>query len=168
MVYIMANKKNGAIYTGVTAAPFKRMFEHRHSMLDGFTKRYDCKLLVFFELYQSMKDAIAHEKQIKGWSRERKIALIESINYNWLDLYDGMTRMGPYQLLMFLKSAQGDEYKQNLKEFLFCQDSNTWAQECTEDIINLDPSQPCASHRAALDDGYCGKSKISRSFQRYA
>lgn len=159
MAYIMANKKNSAIYTGVTAAPFKRIFEHRHGMLGGFTKEYGCKLLVFFELHQTIKDAITHEKQIKGWCRERKIALIEIINYNWLDLYDGMNRMGPYQLLMFLKSGQDGEYELKLKEFGLYQYSSTLNQECTEDIISLDPSP---SSGLAQDDGYRLKNRFSQ------
>ncbi len=87
-VYIFANRRNGTIYTGVTANPPRRAFEHREGLMAGFSSRYDRKLLVWYELHATMADAIAREKQIKGGSRAKKLALIESINPDWNDLYD--------------------------------------------------------------------------------
>ena len=79
-VYNMANKRNGTLYTGVTSSILHRISQHREGLIDGFTKRYGCKLLVWFELHSTMHDAISREKQIKGGSRAKKLALIEEIN----------------------------------------------------------------------------------------
>ena len=86
-VYIMASKRNGTIYTGVTSNLVQRVWQHREGVADGFTKRHGCKLLVWFELAQTMDAAIGREKQIKGGSRPKKLALIEATNRNWRDLY---------------------------------------------------------------------------------
>jgi predicted GIY-YIG superfamily endonuclease len=87
---MMASKRNGTLYTGVTSNLSQRAFQHREGLTPGFTTRYGCKLLVFYERYERMDDAIAREKQIKGGSRARKIALIQAINPEWRDLYDGL------------------------------------------------------------------------------
>ena len=86
-VYIVANRRNGAIYVGVTSNLLERIWQHREGVVDGFTKRYDCKLLVWFELHSTMEYAIAREKQLKGGSRKKKLALIEADNPLWRDLY---------------------------------------------------------------------------------
>ena len=88
MVYIMTNKPRGVLYTGVTSKPAKRIYEHKNGILSGFTKKYQCKVLVYFEHHESMSWAIYREKQIKAGSRERKLCLIEGVNPEWLDLYD--------------------------------------------------------------------------------
>ena len=87
-VYIMASQKNGTLYTGVTSDLIKRVYEHKKGLRDGFTKKYGCKLLVFYELHDSIISAILREKQIKSWSREKKSELINSLNQNWRDLYE--------------------------------------------------------------------------------
>ncbi|NJM49946.1 MAG: GIY-YIG nuclease family protein [Sphingomonadales bacterium] len=87
-VYMMANRRNGAVYTGVTSALVKRAYQHREGLIDGFTKRYGCKLLVWYEQHSTMDYAIAKEKQIKGGSRLKKLAMIEAMNPDWKDLYD--------------------------------------------------------------------------------
>ena len=86
-VYIMANRRNGTLYTGVTANLPRRVWEHREGLLSGFTKRYGCKILVWYELLPDKPTAIAREKQIKAGSRGKKLALIESQNPDWRDLY---------------------------------------------------------------------------------
>jgi len=86
-VYIMASKKNGTIYTGVTSNLIKRAYEHRNSTIKGFTSRYGCKLLVYLEFHETMSSAIEREKLIKRMSRAEKVALIESSNLPWKDLY---------------------------------------------------------------------------------
>ena len=91
-VYIVANKRNGAIYTGVTSDLPKRTWEHREGVVEGFTKRYGCKLLVWYELHSTMEYAIAREKQVKAGSRKKKLALIEAQNPQWRDLYNDITR----------------------------------------------------------------------------
>jgi putative endonuclease len=83
----MASKRNGTLYTGVTASLIHRVWQHREGVIDGFTKQYGCKLLVWFELHATMPDAIAREKQIKGGSRKGKLALIEAMNPDWRDLF---------------------------------------------------------------------------------
>jgi putative endonuclease len=87
-VYIVANRRNGTLYAGVTSDPPKRAFEHREGLVKGFSKKYGCKMLVWYELHESMYDAISREKQIKAGSRAKKLALIESLNPSWKDLYD--------------------------------------------------------------------------------
>jgi putative endonuclease len=87
VIYIMANKRNGTLYTGVTSDLVKRVHQHKHARMNGFTKCYDCKQLVYYEQYEDMHSAIEREKQIKAGSRKKKLALIESINPEWLDLY---------------------------------------------------------------------------------
>jgi len=86
-IYIMANKKYGTLYAGVTSNLIKRIYQHKNGLTPGFTQRYDCKHLVYYELHEDMVNAIAREKQIKAGSRKKKIALIESMNPDWLDLY---------------------------------------------------------------------------------
>jgi putative endonuclease len=87
-VYILASCRNGTLYTGVTSDVAKRVWQHREGLADGFTKRYGCKLLVWFELADTMDVAIAREKQIKGGSRAKKLALIEAANPEWRDLWE--------------------------------------------------------------------------------
>ena len=86
-VYIMASKRNGTLYTGVTSNLVQRGWLHREGLLEGFTQRYGCKLLVWFEAHETMDYAIAREKQIKGGSRTAKMKLIEASNPQWRDLY---------------------------------------------------------------------------------
>jgi putative endonuclease len=87
-VYIMANRRNGTLYTGVTSDLVQRTWQHREGLADGFTKQYGCKLLVWFELAGTMDAAISREKQLKGGSRAKKLRLIESQNPGWEDLFD--------------------------------------------------------------------------------
>ncbi len=87
-IYIIANKRNGTLYTGVTSNLVGRIYQHKEGVIKGFSKRYGCKLLVFYELHETMESAISREKQIKAGSREKKLELIESINPDWKDLYE--------------------------------------------------------------------------------
>jgi len=87
-VYIMASRRNGTLYTGVTSDLVQRAWQHRESVVEGFTKKYGCKLLVWYEQHGSMESAILREKQIKAGNRARKLALIEAQNPDWRDLYE--------------------------------------------------------------------------------
>jgi len=87
----MANKRNGTLYTGVTANLMQRVHRHKAGMIKGFTSRYGCKLLVYYEMHADMLAAIAREKQIKAGSRRKKLALIEGANPGWRDLYDELS-----------------------------------------------------------------------------
>ena len=87
-VYIIASGRNGTLYTGVTSNLPRRAFEHREGQVAGFTKKYGCKMLVWYELHGDMIQAITREKQIKAGSRAKKLALIEELNPEWKDLYD--------------------------------------------------------------------------------
>jgi len=89
-VYIMTNKRNGTLYTGVTSNLLQRVAQHKNGSFEGFTKHYDCKLLVWYEVHAAMEAAIAREKQIKGGSRKKKLLLIEKNNPDWDDLYYGI------------------------------------------------------------------------------
>jgi len=87
-VYLMANKRNGTLYVGVTSNLAKRVYEHKHEMVSGFTKQHGCKMLVWYEVHESAESAITKEKQIKNWKREWKINRIIEMNPEWKDLYD--------------------------------------------------------------------------------
>ncbi len=86
-VYIMANRRNGVIYTCVTSDLIKRVYQHKHADIPGFTQKYKCNRLVYYEFIEDMISTITREKQLKGGSRKRKLALIEKINPHWEDLY---------------------------------------------------------------------------------
>ena len=86
-VYIMANRKNGTIYIGVTSDLIARVYQHREGLVPGFTKRYGCKRLVDFEVYDELHDARLRELQMKEWKRSWKVRLIEENNLEWADLY---------------------------------------------------------------------------------
>ncbi len=87
-VYIMASRRNGTLYIGVTNDVARRVFEHREGITAGFTRRYDVKLLVYYEAHDEVESAIEREKRLKKWNRAWKIALIEAANPNWEDLYE--------------------------------------------------------------------------------
>ncbi len=87
-VYIMTNKRDGVLYTGVTNDLKRRVFEHREDLVPGFTRRYNLHKLVYFETTSDAYSAIAREKQIKAGSRAKKIALVNASNPEWRDLYD--------------------------------------------------------------------------------
>jgi putative endonuclease len=87
-VYIVASRRNGTLYEGVTSDIGRRASEHRTGAVEGFTKRYGCKSLVWYEPYVRMDEAIAREKQVKAGSRVKKLALIETMNPDWADLYE--------------------------------------------------------------------------------
>ena len=85
-VYILANQRNGTLYVGVTSNLTERIWNHKNSVAEGFTKRYGIHSLVWYEIHESMENAIHREKAIKKWKRAWKIALIEKDNPNWADL----------------------------------------------------------------------------------
>ena len=87
-VYIMANKRNGTLYTGAASNLPQRAWQHREGVVEGFTKRYNCKLLVWYEDGPTMESVFLREKQIKAGSRAKKIKLIEALNPEWRDLLD--------------------------------------------------------------------------------
>lgn len=87
-VYILANKKYGTLYTGVTNHLMRRVHQHKCDLNNGFTKKYKIHKLVYFEKYDLMIEAIEREKQIKKWRRDKKIKLINSCNPEWEDLYE--------------------------------------------------------------------------------
>ncbi len=86
-VYMLANKKNGTLYIGVTSNLVERVWEHRNNFVEGFTKRCGVHNLVWYELHESMESAIQREKRLKDWKREWKLHLIERTNPDWKDLY---------------------------------------------------------------------------------
>ena len=87
-IYILTNKKDGVLYTGVTSNLVKRIFEHKNEITKGFASKYKCKMLVYYETFNDIENAILREKQIKAGSRQKKITLIESNNPDWKDLYE--------------------------------------------------------------------------------
>ena len=89
-VYLLASKRNGTLYAGVTSNLVKRIWEHKHHVVDGFTKAYGVEILVWYEAHETMESAISREKAIKNWKREWKIKVIEMMNPQWLDLYSDL------------------------------------------------------------------------------
>jgi putative endonuclease len=87
-IYILTSSTYGTLYIGVTSNPAKRVWEHKSDPVDGFSKKHQVHLLVYFEIHKSMRTAILREKQIKKWNREWKLKLIERSNPSWRDLYD--------------------------------------------------------------------------------
>jgi len=90
-VYILTNRPNGTLYVGVTSDLVRRIWEHREGVVDGFTKRYGLKRLVYFEQHHTMMDAIQREHTMKHWSRDWKVRIIMPQNPDWRDLYDEIT-----------------------------------------------------------------------------
>ena len=86
-VYILASRRNGTLYIGVTSDLLKRIYQHREGLVDGFSKNHDCKILAYYEQLQTMEDAILREKQMKKWDRLWKLRVIEVMNPYWKDLY---------------------------------------------------------------------------------
>jgi putative endonuclease len=91
-VYLLASRKEGALYIGVTSNLIKRVWEHREGMVQGHTAQFNIKHLVYFEIFDRMEEAITREKQLKKWKRGWKIELIEKHNPNWYDLFEEITR----------------------------------------------------------------------------
>ena len=89
-VYILASKRNGTLYVGVTGDLQKRAWVHKNDLVEGFTRKYGVHLLVYYELHGDMVSAITREKQIKKWNRAWKLELIEKQNSDWRDLWDGI------------------------------------------------------------------------------
>ncbi|MGH8584851.1 MAG: GIY-YIG nuclease family protein [Gammaproteobacteria bacterium] len=89
-VYILASRRHGTLYVGVTSELAKRVWQHKNDVLPGFTRRYGVHRLVWYEPHESMVAAIAREKAIKAWKRQWKIELIERSNPHWLDLYEDL------------------------------------------------------------------------------
>ncbi len=91
-IYILASKHNGTLYIGVTNSLARRVWDHKEGIIPGFTKKYSVKLLVYYEEFKDIRDAIAREKALKKWNRSWKIKLIESMNHNWNDLYEDLAK----------------------------------------------------------------------------
>ena len=89
-VYLLASKRNGTLYTGVTSNLVKRVWEHKHHAVEGFTKKYKVEMLVWYEVHETMESAITREKAIKNWKRAWKIHVIETMNPQWRDLYSDL------------------------------------------------------------------------------
>ena len=91
-VYILASKRNGTLYTGMTSELVRRTHEHKEGITDGFSKEYGVKMLVHYEVFSDPENAIKREKRIKKWNREWTLNLIETSNPDWKDLYEEITR----------------------------------------------------------------------------
>ena len=89
-VYIVTNKRNGTLYTGVTSDLKGRIWQHKAGVVEGFSKKYGLKMLVWYEIHDDINEAIRRETQIKKWERKWKLRMIEELNPDWLDLYAGL------------------------------------------------------------------------------
>lgn len=89
-VYILASRKHGTLYVGVTNDLLRRVFEHREHLAEGFTKKHDVTKLVYFEPFENIEAAIVREKRLKVWKRDWKIKLIEESNPEWVDLFESL------------------------------------------------------------------------------
>jgi putative endonuclease len=90
-VYMLASKRNGTLYLGMTSNLLKRVYEHKNNLIERFSKRYNVHTLVYYEVYNNVYDAIAREKSIKKWKRSWKIGLLEKSNPEWKDLYHDLS-----------------------------------------------------------------------------
>ena len=88
----MASKRNGTLYIGVTNDLIRRIYEHKSGIIEGFTKKYKIKILVYYEIHSDINEAIKREKALKKWKRDWKIELIEKTNRQWDDLYNQITK----------------------------------------------------------------------------
>ena len=95
-VYILASKRNGTLYIGMTNNLLKRVDQHKQNMVEGFTKKYSVHQLVYFEQYRDVYAAIGREKQLKKWNRQWKLELIEKENPQWRDLFEELVASRPY------------------------------------------------------------------------
>ncbi len=93
--YIMTNKRNGTLYTGVTSHLIKRVWQHKSKIVKGFTAKYELNKLVYYEVHLDVYEAIKREKNIQAWKRAWKLRLIEEMNPNWDDLYNQITGCQP-------------------------------------------------------------------------
>jgi putative endonuclease len=93
-VYVLASKRNGTLYVGVTSNLIKRVWEHKHHFAAGFTQKYSVDRLVWYELHETMASAISREKAIKNWKRSWKIRIIEAVNPEWRELYHELVDSG--------------------------------------------------------------------------
>jgi putative endonuclease len=89
-VYILTNQHNSVLYVGVTSNLVRRVYQHKEKLIEGFTKRYNVTKLIFYEVTTDVNSAIAREKQIKSWSRRKKVELIKKMNYGWAELYNDL------------------------------------------------------------------------------
>ena len=87
-VYILASKRNGTLYTGITSDLVQRVWQHKNNIIEGFSQKYNVKILVFYEVHDNSESAIVREKQIKKWRRAWKLQLIEKMNPQWRNLYE--------------------------------------------------------------------------------
>ncbi len=94
-VYILASCRNGTLYIGVTSDLIKRIYEHKHDFINGFSKKYQVHYLVYYEVHNEIREAIIREKQIKKWNRKWKLNLIEKMNPGWKDLYGEIAGFPP-------------------------------------------------------------------------
>ncbi len=90
-IYLLANRRNGTLYVGVTSDLVKRVWEHKHDSVEGFTQRYGVHRLVYYEVCDDIRDAIIREKRLKKWDRGWKLRMIEEVNPAWDDLYEGLS-----------------------------------------------------------------------------
>ena len=103
-IYIMASKRNGVLYVGVTARLFDRVAIHKQDLVEGFTKKYAVHRLVYYELHETLPEAFLRETRLKKWKRAWKVRLIESMNPEWIDLFDelmGSILDGPADIARF-------------------------------------------------------------------
>jgi len=94
-IYILANKRNGTLYIGVTNDLIRRIYEHKNKLVKGFTEKYDVSVLVYYEVTSDINSALAREKQLKSWNRNWKLDLIEKSNPRWDDLYESLFDLDP-------------------------------------------------------------------------
>ena len=108
-VYILTSKRNGTLYIGVTNNLLKRVYQHKERLVPGFTRKYNVHVLMYYEKYSDIYSAIEREKRLKKWNRQWKINLIESVNPNWKDLYNGLHAIGVQSVGKTMDSATSAE-----------------------------------------------------------
>ena len=110
-IYILASKRNGTLYIGVTNDLIKRIYQHKNDLVEGFTKKYQVHQLVYYEVGEDALQAIAREKQLKRWKRQWKLELIEMTNPDWEDLYPRLTGETRFLPPLHRRSHRGDTHE---------------------------------------------------------
>ena len=122
-VYILANKPRGTLYIGVTSNLVAGIWQHKNELVEGFSEKYEVHLLVYYELHETMLEAIKREKQLKKWNREWKLELIEDFNDNWADLYKELCTR-PNLRIIFQRSTLNSSFQRRLESSqgaIFCE-----------------------------------------------
>ena len=140
-VYILTNKTNKVMYIGVTNDITRRVYEHRNHLVEGFTSKYNVTKLVYVETAKDVRDAIQREKQLKGWIRAKKNALVESVNPQWKDLWDEIVQIFDKKTNIISHSEERSDEESMLVLYFTLGEILRYAQNDTKNISHPERSE---------------------------